>query len=211
MTSSSGVRRSARRVVRQDILTGRGMVVLAVLALLTALPLTSCGGLRERPTTAPVEGTVVYHAPPTSRGSAETARREYAAATMIFTTAGQGLEEDPDQAFQVSVGERTSAAPVVSGTTQRAKGTGTPIARVLDRRRFALLWEQLEAAGLFTLPRHQGSRPSAGETYFMVKTRDRLWIYTRPRSVTNAQDEARRLLQSWRASILAIVNFANTY
>lgn len=184
---------------------------MAVLALLTALSLTSCGGLREKPTTAPAEGTVVYHAPPTSRGSAATARREYAAATMIFTTAGQGLEEDPDQAFQVSVGERTSAAPVVSGTTQTAKGTGTPITRVLDGRRFALLWEQLEAAGLFTLPRHQGSRPPAGESYFMVKTRDRLWIYTRPRSVTNAQDEARRLLRSWGASILAIVNFANTY
>ena len=132
---------------------------------------------------------------------------------MIVTTAGEGLEADPDHHFNVSVGERESRESVPRNMTQIATGTKAAIPRVVDPRKFAELWRQLETAGLFRLPRYQSSRPPTDENYIMVKTGSKVWIYTRPRPSSRSQEDvedATRLLKCWWASGLAIVNFVNS-
>ena len=172
--------------------------------------LTSCSGAGKSVET-PVDGTIVlYNLPPSSRSSSSL---QFTSTTIIFTTATKELEGDPDQGLQVTVGTRTSNAPRVRNLTRIARGTNKPTARILDAASFARLWQNVEAAGLFKLPRYRGSRVPKNTNYIQVKTGEEQRIYTRPRPATPSpedQEKTTRLMRYWRDSKLTIVSFLNS-
>ena len=179
------------------------------LAALFALMLTSCSGVGQSVET-PVEGTIVlYSRPPASTSS----RFKLTSTTIIFTTATEDLEGEPDQGLQVTVGTRTSNAPRVRNLKRIARGTNRPVARILNTASFARLWRNVEAAGLFKLPRYPGGRVPANANYILVKTGEEQRIYTRPRPTARSPEDnetTTRLMQYWVDSKYAIVNFLNS-
>ena len=178
------------------------------LAALFALTLTSCSGVGQSVET-PVEGTLVLHTP----ASRSSSGHRFASTTIIFTTATEDLEGEPDQGLQVTVGTRTGNAPRVRNLTRIAKGTNRPLARILNAASFATLWRNVEAAGLFKLPRYPGSRVPEDANYILLKTGEEQRIYTRPRAATPSpedKEKTTRLMGYWRDSKLAIVSFLNS-
>ena len=183
---------------------------LRALVTLFALSLTSCGGVGKS-VEAPVEGTIVLHNPPPA--SRSSSGHKFASTTIIFTTATEDLEGEPDHGLQVTVGTRPRNAPPVRNLTRIAKGTNRPVARILNTASFARLWRNVEAAGLFKLPRYPGSRVPEDANYILVKTGEEQRIYTRPRPAAPSpedKEKTTRLMRYWRNSKMAIVSFLNS-
>ncbi len=112
------------------------------------------------------------------------------------------VQSDPN--VQVTTGTGSSGG-------QGFRATATPMVRVVSPQSFADLWDNLEATGLFKLPRYSGSTPPKDASYFELESEGQRWIFRRPSVPSGARldpdsPETQAALR-WQLATSTIVQF----
>ena len=82
---------------------------------------------------------------------------------------------------------------------------------VISPKAFGQLWDHLEEAGLFELPRSREAEPPKDRPYFLVRSGDERWLLERPTPATLKADDPRiPLLDRWRRAKVAIFRFSDS-
>ena len=188
---------------------------VAVLLLVSLLIPVGCESTTSGGVEIPRDGTIVYRQADDVRGSQNPRRNRFSSTTFVLTTQetakanGQVVADAPTH-VDVDVGTAEDQDPVkgfVRGVRQ-----SPPMVRVIDVGKFQTLWRQLDAAGLFKLPRYKGTRPPSGRSYFSVRFGTQQWIFMRPaniQGIPQPDSPEVRNKQYWGNATRGLVLFVN--
>ena len=177
-----------------------------------AFGLAACGPAHR-------EGLILYHAVSSVSPDKKIATRPV---TLIFTTGDSDLTGRGDLHTQAGVitgagatrrSTKAEEERIARSILGSAAGSST---RILSPEQFADLWDRLEAAGLFELVPHEGTKPPEDRAYFLLDAEGRKLIFEKPPVPSRqaapgkpAGDDAGEMMRRWLSAQAEMIRFLN--